>query len=146
MSPLIVANLQHFGPGGAATRAADDKQTRYAVVLARQQPLVAFQAFALKHLGICMRGPGLVEAPPALLNQAIIAQEDVGIRCSSPGQFHYCCGSGPPARCSAGVIVWSLGPLGLRADFALAGLFTFMIGKKEKNYIRLSSPKGMMRQ
>jgi hypothetical protein len=32
-SPLTVANLQHFVPGGAAVHAAQDKQTRYAVLL-----------------------------------------------------------------------------------------------------------------
>ncbi len=64
-SPLNVANLQHFVPGGAATRAAEHKQTRYAVVLARQEPPVAFQAFAFETFGGFACGClGLVEAPP----------------------------------------------------------------------------------
>jgi hypothetical protein len=50
-SPLTVANLLHFVPGGAAARAAQDKQTRYAVLLSRQQPPVAFQAFAFETFG-----------------------------------------------------------------------------------------------
>jgi hypothetical protein len=53
-SPLTVANLLHFVPGGAAARAAQDKQTRYAVLLSRQQPPVAFQAFAFETFGGCM--------------------------------------------------------------------------------------------
>ena len=77
-SPLTVANLQHFVPGGAATRAAEDKQTRYAVVLARQQPPVAFQAFAFETFGgLHADALALVKRLQGLLNQAIIAQEDV---------------------------------------------------------------------
>ncbi len=33
-SPLTVANLQHFVPGGAAMHAAEEKQIRYAGLLA----------------------------------------------------------------------------------------------------------------
>eukprot|EP00884_Botryococcus_braunii_P008197 jgi/Botrbrau1/17379/Bobra.0494s0004.1 len=47
-SPLTVANLQHFETGGAAARAAQDKQTGYAALLSRQQPPVAFQAFTFE--------------------------------------------------------------------------------------------------
>ena len=64
-------------PGGAATRAAEDKQTRYAVVLARQQPPVAFQAFAFETFGgLHADALALVKRLQGLLNQAIIAQED----------------------------------------------------------------------
>ncbi len=56
-SPLTVVNLRHFVPGGAATRAAEDKETRYAVLLARQQLPVAFRHFRLKHCGVCMQMP-----------------------------------------------------------------------------------------
>lgn len=77
-SPLTVANLQHFVPGGAATRAAADKQTRYAVLLARQQPPVAFQAFAFETFGgLHADALALLKRLQGLLNQAIIAQEDV---------------------------------------------------------------------
>eukprot|EP00884_Botryococcus_braunii_P022649 jgi/Botrbrau1/9068/Bobra.0376s0038.1 len=77
-SPLTVANLQHFVPGGAATRAAQDKQTRYAVLLSRQQPPVAFQAFAFETLGgLHADALALLQSLQGLLNQAIIAQEDV---------------------------------------------------------------------
>ncbi len=36
--------------GEAATRAAEDKQTCYAILLARHQPPVAFQAFTFETL------------------------------------------------------------------------------------------------
>jgi hypothetical protein len=49
-SPLTTVNLQHFVPGGAAELAAQDKQTRYAVLLARQQPPVAFKAFCFRNI------------------------------------------------------------------------------------------------
>ncbi len=49
-----------------------------------------------------------------------------------PGQFQYFCGSGPIARCSAGVIVDRLDFQGLRADSAPASLFSFMIVTKKK--------------
>jgi len=77
-SPLTVANLLHFVPGGAAARAAQDKQTRYAVLLSRQQPPVAFQAFAFETLGgLHADALALLQRLQGLLNQAIIAQEDV---------------------------------------------------------------------
>eukprot|EP00884_Botryococcus_braunii_P011717 jgi/Botrbrau1/20546/Bobra.145_2s0095.1 len=77
-SPLTVANLLHFVPGGAAARAAQDKQTRYAVLLSRQQPPVAFQAFAFEALGgLHADALALLQRLQGLLNQAIIAQEDV---------------------------------------------------------------------
>eukprot|EP00884_Botryococcus_braunii_P013276 jgi/Botrbrau1/2194/Bobra.101_2s0025.1 len=50
-SPLTVANLLHFVPGGATARAAQAKQIRYAVLLSRQQPPVAFQVFAFETFG-----------------------------------------------------------------------------------------------
>eukprot|EP00884_Botryococcus_braunii_P004734 jgi/Botrbrau1/14261/Bobra.113_2s0007.1 len=72
------ANLLHFVPGGAAARAAQDKQTRYAVLLSRQQPPVAFQAFAFETLGgLHADALALLQRLQGLLNQAIIAQEDV---------------------------------------------------------------------
>eukprot|EP00884_Botryococcus_braunii_P006806 jgi/Botrbrau1/16126/Bobra.7_2s0085.1 len=77
-SPLTVANLLHFVPGGAAARAAQDKQTRYAVLLSRQQPPVAFQAFAFETFGgLHADALALLQRLQGLLNQAIIAQEDV---------------------------------------------------------------------
>eukprot|EP00884_Botryococcus_braunii_P008242 jgi/Botrbrau1/17419/Bobra.0054s0015.1 len=77
-SPLTVANLLHFVPGGAAARAAQDKQTRYAVLLSRQQPPVAFQAFAFETLGgLHADALALLQRLQGLLNQSIIAQEDV---------------------------------------------------------------------
>ena len=77
-SPLTTANLQHFVPGGAAERAAQDKQTRYAVLLARQQPPVAFKAFAFETFGgLHSDAFALLKRLQGLLNQAIIAQEDV---------------------------------------------------------------------
>lgn len=77
-SPLTAANLQHFVPGGAAVRAAQDKQTRYAVLLARQQPPVAFQAFAFETFGgLHSDAFALLKRLQGLLNQAVIAQEDV---------------------------------------------------------------------
>eukprot|EP00884_Botryococcus_braunii_P021545 jgi/Botrbrau1/8074/Bobra.0230s0001.1 len=77
-SPLTVANLLHFVPGGAAARAAQDKQTRYAVLLSRQQQPVAFQAFAFETLGgLHADALALLQRLQGLLNQAIIAQEDV---------------------------------------------------------------------
>jgi hypothetical protein len=77
-SPLTVANLLHFVPGGAAVRAAQDKQTRYAVLLSRQQPPVAFQAFAFETFGgLHADALALLQRLQGLLNQAIIAQEDV---------------------------------------------------------------------
>eukprot|EP00884_Botryococcus_braunii_P013095 jgi/Botrbrau1/21787/Bobra.0190s0014.1 len=77
-SPLTVANLLHFVPGGAAARAAQDKQTRYAVLLSRQQPPVAFQAFAFETFGgLHADALDLLQRLQGLLNQAIIAQEDV---------------------------------------------------------------------
>jgi hypothetical protein len=45
------ANLQHFVPGGAAARIAQDKQTRYAVLLAGQEQPVAFQASSFETIG-----------------------------------------------------------------------------------------------
>jgi hypothetical protein len=57
---------------------ADDKQTRSAVVLARQQPPVAFQAFAFETFGgLHADALALLKRLQELLNQAIIAQEDV---------------------------------------------------------------------
>eukprot|EP00884_Botryococcus_braunii_P009082 jgi/Botrbrau1/18175/Bobra.53_1s0043.1 len=56
-SPLTVANvvnMQHFVPGGAAACPAQDEQTRYAVLLSRQPPLGAFQAFSFDTFGGCM--------------------------------------------------------------------------------------------
>jgi hypothetical protein len=77
-SPLTVANLLHFVPGGAAARAAQDKQTRYAVLLSRQQPPVAIQAFAFETFGgLHADALALLQRLQGLLNQAIIAQEDV---------------------------------------------------------------------
>eukprot|EP00884_Botryococcus_braunii_P002895 jgi/Botrbrau1/12606/Bobra.0169s0133.1 len=77
-SPLTVANLLHFVPGGAAARAAQDKQTRYAVLLSRQQPPVAFQAFAFETFGgLHADALALLQRLQGLLNQAIIAQEGV---------------------------------------------------------------------
>jgi hypothetical protein len=77
-SPLTVANLLHFVPGGAAARAAQDKQTRYAVLLSRQQPPVAFQAFAFETFGgLHADALALLQRLQGLLNQALIAQEDV---------------------------------------------------------------------
>eukprot|EP00884_Botryococcus_braunii_P004793 jgi/Botrbrau1/14314/Bobra.0287s0007.1 len=77
-SPLTVANLLHFLPGGAAARAAQDKQTRYAVLLSRQQPPVAFPAFAFETFGgLHADALALLQRLQGLLNQAIIAQEDV---------------------------------------------------------------------
>ena len=65
-------------PGGAAVRAAQDKQTRYAVLLARQQPPVAFQAFAFETFGgLHSDAFALLKRLQGLLNQAVIAQEDV---------------------------------------------------------------------
>jgi hypothetical protein len=64
--------------GGAAARAAKDKQTRYAVLLSRQQPPVAFQAFAFETFGgLHADALALLQRLQGLLNQAIIAQEDV---------------------------------------------------------------------
>jgi hypothetical protein len=69
--------LLHFVPGGAAARAAKDKQTRYAVLLSRQPP-VAFQAFAFETFGgLHADALALLQRLQGLLNQAIIAQEDV---------------------------------------------------------------------
>jgi hypothetical protein len=77
-SPLTVANLLHFVPGGAAARAAQDKQTRYVVLMSRQQPPVAFQAFAFEIFGgLHADALALLQRLQGLLNQAIIAQEDV---------------------------------------------------------------------
>ncbi len=65
-------------PGGAATGAAEDKQTRYAVVLARQKPPVAFQASAFETFGCLHAGAlALLKRLQGLLNQAITAQEDI---------------------------------------------------------------------
>ncbi len=61
----------------AAVRAAQDKQTRY-VLLARQQPPVAFQAFAFEIFGgLHSDAFALSKRLQGLLNQAIIAQEDM---------------------------------------------------------------------
>ncbi len=50
---------------GAATHAGEDKQTRYAVLLVRQQQAVAFQAFAFETFwGFACGCPGLVAVPP----------------------------------------------------------------------------------
>ena len=77
-SPLTAANLQHFVPGGAAMRASEDKHNRYAVLLARQQPPVAFQAFSFETLGgLHSDALTLLKRLQGLLNQAIIAHEDV---------------------------------------------------------------------
>ena len=77
-SPLTVANLQHFRPGGAAVRAAEDKQARYAALLARQQPPVAFQAFSFETFGgLHEDALVLLKRLQGLLNQAILTQEDV---------------------------------------------------------------------
>jgi hypothetical protein len=77
-SPLTVANLQHFVPGGAAMRASQDKQTRYAILLSRQQPPVAFQAFSFETFGgLHSDALALLKRLQGLLNQAIIAHEDV---------------------------------------------------------------------
>lgn len=77
-SPLTVANLQHFRPGGAAVRAAEDKQARYAALLARQQPPVAFQAFSFETFGgLHEDALVLLKRLQGLLNRAILAQEDV---------------------------------------------------------------------
>eukprot|EP00884_Botryococcus_braunii_P016334 jgi/Botrbrau1/3384/Bobra.0337s0025.1 len=65
-------------PGEAAARAAQDKQTLYAVMLTRQQPPVAFQPSLLIHLEGCMlMRLALLQRLQGLWNQAIIAQEDV---------------------------------------------------------------------
>ncbi len=52
--------------------------TRYAVVLARQQPPGAFQAFAFETFGgLHADTLALLKRLQGLLNQAMIAQEDV---------------------------------------------------------------------
>jgi hypothetical protein len=65
-SPLTVANLQHFVPRGAAAHAAQDKQTRDAVLLSRHQPPVSFQTFAFEAFGFGSLNIGLVFFPPLL--------------------------------------------------------------------------------
>lgn len=73
----MAANFLHFVPGGAAMPAAEDKRTRSAILLARQQLLVAFQAFSFDKLG--KRGGlhsdalALLKRLQGLLHQAIIA-------------------------------------------------------------------------
>jgi hypothetical protein len=77
-SPLTTANLQNFVPGGAAERAAQDKITRYAQLLAAQRPPVAFQAFAFETFGgLHSDAFNLLKRLQGVLNQAMVAQEDV---------------------------------------------------------------------
>jgi len=77
-SPLTTANLQNFVPGGAAERAAQDKLTRYAQLLAAQRPPVAFQAFAFETFGgLHSDAFNLLKRLQGVLNQAMVAQEDV---------------------------------------------------------------------
>eukprot|EP00884_Botryococcus_braunii_P020866 jgi/Botrbrau1/7463/Bobra.0095s0002.1 len=116
-SPLTPANLQHFIAGGAAARAAKDKQTRYTVLLARQETLVAFQAFSFETFGglhadalaLLQRFQGLLKADAlAFLQRFEGACEPShhctgrcgGIFCQAWGQFHCsgCCGSPAAAR------------------------------------------------
>jgi hypothetical protein len=65
-------------PRQAYPRAAQDKQTRYAVLLSHQQPPVAFQASAFETFGgLHADALALLQRLQGFLNQAIIAQEDV---------------------------------------------------------------------
>eukprot|EP00884_Botryococcus_braunii_P019335 jgi/Botrbrau1/6085/Bobra.177_1s0023.1 len=76
-SPLPTCTSCRVGPPRALPK-TKDKQTRYAVLLSCQQPPVAFQAFSFETFGgLHADALALLQRLQGLLNQAIIAQEDV---------------------------------------------------------------------